>query len=195
MGTDALREFTSRMDEAVAHDPSASARAAAAARFLPDLLAQPDFLEDKYRQGSRERYTQHVVHVHDDGAYSVVALVWLPGQRTPIHDHRCWCVVGVLQGTEREVRYHLVTDGAEEFLTEHGEHRNPPGSVSVLVPPEENIHLVENTGDGTAISIHVYGDDIAACGTSVNKVFTQEVRSRTHAGSATGLAWRTGAAR
>ncbi|MQA04006.1 MAG: cysteine dioxygenase [Streptosporangiales bacterium] len=191
MATDALREFTTAMDELVAADADAAARAAGAAKFLPELLAHPEFLSDEHRVGSTEHYTQHVVHVHESGAYSVVALVWLPGQRTPIHDHRCWCVVGVLQGAEREVRYHLVSDGADEWLTEQESQRNQPGSVSVLVPPEENIHLVENTCDGTAISIHVYGDDIATVGSSVNKVFTQEVRDDT----GTAVGWRAKAAR
>lgn len=186
MAVDALREFTTAMDELVALDDDPAARAAGAAKYLPELLAQPEFLREEHRTGSTKHYTQHVVHVHETGAYSVVALVWLPGQRTPIHDHRCWCVVGVLQGAEREVRYHLVGDGGDEWLTEQDSQRNVAGSVSVLVPPEENIHLVENTCDGTAISIHVYGDDIATVGSSVNKVFTQEIRAE----AGTSFGWR-----
>jgi predicted metal-dependent enzyme (double-stranded beta helix superfamily) len=32
-------------------------------------------------------YRRHVLHVEPDGSFSIVALVWLPGQETTIHDH------------------------------------------------------------------------------------------------------------
>lgn len=193
MANEALQEFVAAMDDVVANHDEPADRAAGAAKFLPDLLAHPEFLSSEHRAGSPDRYTQHVVHVHASGAYSIVALVWLPGQRTPVHDHRCWCVVGVMEGAEREIRYHLVSDGAEEWLTEQEVHRNPPGSVSTLVPPEENIHVVENSCNSTAVSIHVYGDDIATLGSSVNQVFTQPVLE--DSGRGTGVAWRPRTAR
>jgi len=51
----------------------------------------------------------HVVHTEPDGSFSVCALVWRPGQVTPIHDHVTWCVFGVLQGAEYEEIYALGT--------------------------------------------------------------------------------------
>ena len=41
--------------------------------------------------------------------------------------------------------------------------------------PPGDIHKVHNISDETAISLHVYGADIAALGTSVNQVFRQQV--------------------
>ena len=37
----------------------------------------------------------HVLHVEPDGAFSVLGLVWRPGQTTRIHDDITWCVVEV----------------------------------------------------------------------------------------------------
>ena len=47
------------------------------------------------------------MHAEPDGSFSVVGLVWRPGQITPIHDHVTWCVIGVLQGAEYEELFAL----------------------------------------------------------------------------------------
>ena len=51
------------------------------------------------------RPLQAVLHVAPDGVFSVVAVVWQPGQTIPIHDHGSWCVVGVYEGEEEEISY------------------------------------------------------------------------------------------
>ena len=47
------------------------------------------------------------LYVAPDGSFSIVALVWRPGQITRIHDHITWCVFGVIQGVEHEVSIHI----------------------------------------------------------------------------------------
>jgi predicted metal-dependent enzyme (double-stranded beta helix superfamily) len=44
------------------------------------------------RNGDPATYRCHLLHAEPDGSFSVVALVWRPGQATPIHDHVTWCV-------------------------------------------------------------------------------------------------------
>jgi len=99
----------------------------------------------------------------------LTALVWLPGQRTPIHDQVSWCVVGVYRGVEHETRYRLV-DGRPEPVAEFSAE---PGHVEALIPPAENIHAVTAGGPGKTISIHVYGADIAARGTSILRCYDE----------------------
>jgi len=166
-----LGEFIERMDQLVADDREPVAIAELAAASLADALREPVVLEPQHRQPGRDSYRQHVLHVNPRGRYSVLSLVWAPGQATPIHDHQCWCVVGVLQGQERENRYHLLADGDKEWLLLTESSTAPPGTVSVLVPPAENIHRVENAADELTISIHVYGTDIGEVGSSINQVF------------------------
>jgi hypothetical protein len=61
----------------------------------------------------------------------------------------------------------------------------------VLVPPDEDIHRVENAGPTLAISLHVYGDNISVLGSSINGEFEAGlVRTRSEAGDATPLSWR-----
>lgn len=175
MSHHALEEFVRCADEVVATTDHPIESATRVGEALKGLLLHPEFLEPRFRGEEADTYAQHVVHVHPEGRYSIVSLVWKPGQMTPVHDHVCWCVVGVLIGTEYETRYELAPGGHE--LVEAEATRHGPGSVAVVVPPEPNIHRVHNVGTGTAISIHVYGADIAKLGTSINRTYDQPVRT------------------
>src|SRR5215212_10561198 len=132
---------------------------------LEPLLAADGWLAPQHRRGSAEGYSQHILHVSPTRRLSVVALVWLPGQRTPIHDHVSWCVVGVYRGVERETRYRL----AGRRLVPAGSIEAAAGHVEALVPPAENIHAVTASGPGKTISIHVYGADIERLGSSIHR--------------------------
>jgi 3-mercaptopropionate dioxygenase len=139
---------------------------------LRELLAQDGWLAPEHRAPDRERYRQHLLHVSPDRRLSIVALVWLPGQRTPIHDHVSWCVVGVYEGRERETRYRAVEAGASRWLEEAGSVDAHPGHVEVIVPSDqEDIHAVSAAGNERTISIHVYGADIERLGTSIYQRF------------------------
>jgi predicted metal-dependent enzyme (double-stranded beta helix superfamily) len=120
-------------------------------------------LTPEQRLGDPDRYVSHILHVEDDGSFSIVALVWRPGQITPIHDHVTWCVFGVVQGIEHEELF-------DADLNPIGESDNHAGDVSGFAPPGD-IHRVHNTGDETAISIHVYGTDVSRIGSSVRRYY------------------------
>jgi 3-mercaptopropionate dioxygenase len=138
---------------------------------LKSLLAVDGWLAPEHQLPGRDTYRQHLLHVSEDRRLSVVALVWLPGQRTPIHDHVSWCVVGVYRGVESETHYRLVEHGDESCLVPVGSFEAPAGHVEALVPPAENIHSVAAAGAGKTISIHVYGADIERLGTSILRRF------------------------
>ncbi len=131
-------------------------------------LPAPDMLTAAEREGAADDYQCHVLHVEPDGSFSVTAMVWRPGQVTPIHDHVTWCVFGVLQGVEYEELFALAADGSH--LVDVGRSENQPGEVSGFAPPGD-IHRVRNVGDGVAISLHVYGADITRLGTSIRRTY------------------------
>jgi predicted metal-dependent enzyme (double-stranded beta helix superfamily) len=135
-------------------------------------LPGPDILTTDERAGDPEDYRCHILHVEPDGSFSVTAMVWRPGQVTPIHDHVTWCVFGVVQGAEYEELYALAPDGSH--LIEVGRSQNDAGEVSGFAPPGD-IHRVRNCGDGVAISIHVYGADITRLGSSIRRVYDAPV--------------------
>jgi 3-mercaptopropionate dioxygenase len=126
------------------------------------------------RDGSPDGYVCHTLHTEPDGSFSVCALVWRPGQQTPVHDHVAWCVVGVLQGAEYEELFALRDGGT---ALEQVESRvNGTGDVSGFAPPGD-IHRVTNHGDCVAISLHIYGADITRLGTSVRRSYDLPVLS------------------
>jgi predicted metal-dependent enzyme (double-stranded beta helix superfamily) len=138
--------------------------AAALERHLPS----PSILTEEQRSGDAETYKSEVLYSEPDGSFSIVALVWRPGQVTPIHDHVTWCVFGVIQGMECEELFELNEQGT--CLVEAGDRVNTTGEVSGFAPPGD-IHRVRNGGDLTAISIHIYGTDVSRIGSSVRRYY------------------------
>jgi len=174
--TIAMEELVAEIRAVVAREAPPDETASEVGGLLARRLDDPDLLAEENRAGSPDGYRQHVLHVEPDGSFSVVALVWLPGQSTPIHDHVAWCVTGVWKGEEHETRYRIVPGGEGEpaHLVEAGSSVNPPGTTCALAPPGD-IHRVENGGDERAISIHVYGADIRRLGSSIRRHYELEV--------------------
>jgi len=126
-------------------------------------LPGPDVLTPEQRLGQPDKPAGHVLHVEPDGTFSILGLVWRPGQLTRIHDHITWCVVGVLAGVEHEELY-------DENLNPLGARDGHPGDVSGFAPPGD-IHRICNINDETAISLHIYGTDVSRVGTSARRYY------------------------
>lgn len=173
-----LKDLMVVIREAVRMGTDPRERADRAATVLRPFLTDSDLLLPEHREPDPTRYRQSILHVEDDGSFSVVALIWLPGQVTPIHDHVSWCVVGVYEGREHETRYRIAQEDGTQYLVEAGEAVNPEGSVTALTPPGD-IHQVENRGPGTAISLHVYGADIGKLGSSIRRSYALEIKHST----------------
>jgi predicted metal-dependent enzyme (double-stranded beta helix superfamily) len=164
MTSNALTDFASDA-ERLLDDPHAIGTR------LSALLAHDGWLAPEHRVGHPDHYTQHLLHVSPSRRLSIVALVWLPGQRTPIHDHVSWCIVGVYEGRERETRYRTVVVDGVDHLEPVGSVDAAPGHVEVIVPSVEDIHAVTAVADQPTISIHVYGADIERLGSSIYRRF------------------------
>lgn len=159
-----LSAFLHEVEE-VLRDAGGEAAPARLAGPMASLLADATWLPVEYRAPSADRYTQHLLHNDPQLDYSLVALVWAPGQATPIHDHRCWCVVGVYEGEERETSFGWVDDGASAGhprLTPTAVRTYARGEVAVVVPNQPgDIHRVESAlARGVSISLHLYGADV-----------------------------------
>jgi len=138
---------------------------------LRPALSSPDLLLPEQRIGDPAGYRSHLLHVAPDGSFSVVALVWLPGQATAIHDHLSWCVVGVYEGAEHETLFRPTPSGQ---LVASGTSIAYHGDVAGLLPPGD-IHRVRNAADTTAISLHVYGADLTLVGSSIRRAYPIEM--------------------
>ena len=127
-------------------------------------LPGPGILTPDQRRGDPDRTAGHVLHAEPDGTFSILGLVWRPGQSTRIHDHITWCVVGVLAGTEHEELF-------DEALNPIGERDSQPGEVSGFAPPGD-IHRIRNHASEIAISLHIYGTDITRVGSSARRYYS-----------------------
>jgi len=169
--TATLQTLVKDLDRAVRRSRSPQSTVDAVSEALRPALTSPELLTPAQRIPDPTSYTQHLLHVAPDGAFSLVALVWLPGQETPIHDHLAWCVVGIHEGVEYETRYRLTRRGT---LVATGEAVAMPGEVAGLLPPGD-IHRVHNVGDTLAISLHVYGADLRRTGSSIRRRYRHPV--------------------
>lgn len=173
--TPALERLITAVREVVRRGSDAAATGAAVVELLRPHLGSDELLNEAQLEPAIDCYRQHVLHVEPDGSFSVVALVWLPGQATPIHDHVSWCVVGVHRGEEHETLYKLDESSGNRQLVVSGHAINRARSVAALVPPGD-IHHVANDGRTLAVSLHIYGADIAALGSSIRRRYDLEVR-------------------
>jgi predicted metal-dependent enzyme (double-stranded beta helix superfamily) len=57
-------------------------------------LPGPGILTPGQRRGQPGRLAGHVRHAETGSTFSILGLVWRPGQSTRIHDHITWCVMG-----------------------------------------------------------------------------------------------------
>ncbi|MFH8491127.1 cysteine dioxygenase [Streptomyces longisporoflavus] len=169
-----LAALVAAVRESVSAETTATAKVARTCERLRPFLAEPGLLTAHQRRESAEGYRQHLLHAASDGLFSVVALVWRPGQRTPVHDHVSWCVSGLWEGREIEQRYRAVSCGDSRRLLATDRLVHEAGDVNGLVPPGD-IHQVHNPGPGRAISIHVYGADISRPGSSVRRVYPEQM--------------------
>lgn len=158
--------------------PAERGRGAAAA-ISSALRAGSSWLPEALLATSATDYCANLAHVDGEGRFSVLVMAWLPGQRTPIHNHIAWCATGVYRGLERNVGYRLRRDAGGEWLEERAVDDMGPGAVGLLVPPDEDIHAVECVSTEPTASIHIYGADILRHGSSINRCFDRAlVRSR-----------------
>lgn len=127
------------------------------------LVADDRWLDERFRTGEPDRYTRHLLHKDPQNRFVVLSLVWQPGQMTPIHDHSCWGVMGIVENMLEEVCYDRLDDGSRPEFAHLEQSRGTDvgqGGVAYLLPPYEEIHRIGNTSGKPTVSLHVYGRDL-----------------------------------
>ena len=152
--------------QALAQSHTASSPADSVQALAPLMLdlidAAGTFLEPQHFQGNADHYARNLIYAAPDNGISLYALVWLPGQWTPVHDHGSWGVVGIVEGVLEERSYvRLSPDrgaGSRIDLVRGGVILLGRGAVTSFVPNPDHIHI---TGvplqRPRAVSLHLYG--------------------------------------
>lgn len=158
-----LQSFVRDVEEVLAPHPAMPLVIKRVSGLVYKLCQDGHWLPPEHRVGREETYARHLLHKDPQNRFVVLALVWQPGQGTPIHDHSCWGVMGLLENTLEETIYERLDDGSRPDYAEIRETQGgqvSAGSTSYLLPPYHEIHAIGNNGDRPAISVHVYGRDI-----------------------------------
>ena len=135
----------------------------AIAPLMLDLIEQAGtFLGPEHYRSSATGYARNLVFNAADASLSLYALVWLPGQWTPVHDHGSWGVVGVVEGVLEERSYVRLSPDrgadADIDLARGGTVLLSRGAVTSFVPNPDHIHVTGVPADRPrAVSLHLYG--------------------------------------
>ncbi len=153
-----LRDFVCSMTRLVESRGNDEAEVLEPARELMSaLVSRDDWLPDVFAEPDPDRYRQYLLYGDPMDRCSLVSFVWGPGQKTPVHDHLVWGLIGMLRGEEVAIPYlpqgGCMTPGEPAHLR--------PGMVDAVSPVIGDIHTVANAlCDRPSISIHLYGGNI-----------------------------------
>ena len=156
-----LRDFVAAATRAVGPDGLDEIQAhAKLGPLLRALVATDDWLPAEFAEPDPVHYRQYLLHCDPLERFSLASFVWGPGQKTPIHDHTVWGLIGILRGAEQCRFFARKADGSLEAA---GEERLEKGQLSTLGPLSGDIHEVANAhADRVSVAIHVYGTNIGA---------------------------------
>ena len=136
--------------------------------ILPSLLAEPFLLLEAEALCTHQGYARNPVFICPKGKFSIFSMVWPAGAKTPIHDHRSWCAMGVYKGEVEESYFHESVSG-EVILARTKTFEE--GECSALPWGRPNIHRISNRTSQGAISIHVYGGNCIAEGPNLKQLY------------------------
>ena len=160
-----LLTFVKELSQLLNQNPSEEIIFTKGKGLLRNLIAADDWLPAEFTKPHPQYYQQYLLYADPLDRFSIVSFVWGPGQKTPIHNHTVWGMVGQLRGEEKGTPYYRQANGTFKA----GESSIcPPGHVNTVSPNTHDIHVVENNlSDQTSISIHVYGGNIGRIQRSV----------------------------
>ena len=159
------KELIHSLDSAV-HEESVEGITAAVQETLVQLIQSRTLdLPATLKRPSETSYARHLVHRSDPYGYTVVAMVWGPGQGTALHDHSgSWCVEGVIEGEIEVTQYELLEKEGERFHFRRCECLHSfMGSAGSLIPPYEYHTIANARNDRSSVTLHVYGRELTQC--------------------------------
>ena len=127
------------------------------AEALQPYLGRSELLAAGASRCSARQYVRHLLHAGE--AHTILALVWRPGQMSPVHAHRTWWMTEI----------HFAAGGGAAVSTDCIQHRI--GDIAHSNTDHGGAHRLANLGTEVAISIHVYGVSFDRLGVAVNEIW------------------------
>ncbi|MGH8813272.1 MAG: cysteine dioxygenase [Advenella sp.] len=166
MSINKLQTTVEALSRMVEHKDLAEAQVLAeSARLIAELIKTDDWLPEEMAMPHPDYYRQYLLYGDPQDRFSLVSFVWGPGQKTPVHDHTVWGVIGMLRGAEVDQPFRITDKGLEPAGPET---TLQPGQTACVSPTIGDIHRVSNAyDDQISISIHLYGGNIGRIERSV----------------------------
>jgi len=161
LDTPRVRDFIAAVQEHIGRADSPAGACADISPPFADLLADPDWLPERYQEPARDGgmgggIGQWLLYRAADRSLALFSLVVPAGAMTPVHDHLAWGLVGVYRGNQDE-EFYAAGAGQLQLLR-----RRPldPGDFYALLPPRDDVHRVRTTSEHTSVSIHLLASDV-----------------------------------
>lgn len=140
-----------------------------AAALRESVGKRSGWLRAEHRVGDPTRYMRHLLYVDPDDDFVITAIIWLPGQKSPVHGHYVWCAYGIVEG-----------ELTEEMFRAPGELLEPAGSKKIRAGELADIdlggpmyHRVSNRTHKPLVSLHVYGVAADRLTTGINRIYAE----------------------
>lgn len=164
----AVCAFAERIEEIIETRPRSEIPGAVAEAMKP-LLSDPELLDDAHCLCQPETYRRHVLYADPGKRFTILSLIWRPGQVTPVHGHRAWGAVGVYEGCPNVALYDCPADeNGERHPIEKSDVMCTPGDTAIVHAGWDDVHKIYNGTEERVITIHVYGRDLVEDPESIN---------------------------
>jgi len=168
MRTESVVRFAGKIDRAL-RDEAGVPAAPVLVEAMRELAAIGSLLDDEEMIPAEDGYARHILYADPERRFTLLSLVWLPGQFTPVHGHTAWGVVGVYAGTPTEARFSKKDDGAVQKTA----YLCRPGDVTTTSVGTTEMHRIINASADKVVTLHCYGLDLLDNPCAINIVYAQ----------------------
>jgi predicted metal-dependent enzyme (double-stranded beta helix superfamily) len=127
------------------------------------------WLRREHRVGDPGRYMRHLLYVDPDDDFVITAIIWLPGQHSPVHGHYVWCAYGVVEGELTEEMFRA----PGTLLEQLGTKVIRAGELADIDLGGPLYHRVSNRTQKPLVTLHVYGVAADRLTTGINRIYAE----------------------
>ncbi len=151
-----LYRFLTDLDDLLAQEPDDYQRLRCICPRVRDLLTAAPWLQLNFTQPlPQPGWSVTLLYSEPDFPLTIQNVVWLPGGKTPIHNHGAWGVVALVSGCERHTFWQR-SASSPQAISQVGECLLEAGDCIAFMPGA--IHRVEVLGDEPSLSFNLYGE-------------------------------------
>ena len=127
------------------------------------------WLRREHRVGDPARYMRHLLYVDPDDDFVITAIIWLPGQKSPVHGHYVWCAYGIVEGELTEETFRA----PGTLLEQLGTRVIRAGELADIDLGGPLYHRVSNRAQKPLVTLHAYGVAADRLTTGINRFYAE----------------------